>query len=146
MSEENKELDILDEVKNLEKVIKAKTLQRVVKKMKESARKVLELKEETHALLDTLKVSEKDSKRLIDFVNTLEEVTLSEMDKKGIKEDAKRYVHAEKEKVSSKIDQMNYQSSPFSTSSTNFNGYGTNAPQNVMFSSTNGETDIKLEI
>jgi len=95
--------DILDDIKNMEKLVKVRTLQKAMSSIKEKARKILELKEETTAILDSLEISSEDSKRIIDFVNSLTEVKLTEDDKKSIRDRVKSTIKDSKETISRKL-------------------------------------------
>ena len=83
------ESDVLDQVRSFEKAVKANLLIKAIKELKRLARSVNELKEESLALLEEVGMSEKDSKRILDFVNESSEVKLSEDDKKNIRDGVK---------------------------------------------------------
>jgi len=84
-----KKYDVLDSVKEMEKRTKALMLLDAVSKIKGMAREVLELKEETAIILDELGVSKIDSKRIVDFVNSLSDIKLSDKDKEIMREEVK---------------------------------------------------------
>jgi len=93
MSKDDKKevnLDILDEVKKIEKMVQVAALRKMLVDIKKKARQILELKEETTYVLDELGISTEDSKRIIDFVNSLGEVKLSEEDKKDLRQRVKK--------------------------------------------------------
>lgn len=88
--------DVLDQIKEVEKMVKAQALIKVLTSLKEYAREVLVLKEKTTALLAELGISETDSKRVIDFINNSPEVQLTETDKKDIQGKARETVKDKK--------------------------------------------------
>lgn len=112
-----KQNDILDEIKAVDRAIRAQTLARILTQIKEKAKKVLELKEEVNALLEATGLSTEDIKRVIDFVNSLDEVQLTDSEKKEIRTDARSVVKNEKKTAEKKINespQINFsQISPY---------------------------------
>lgn len=98
MSEEN-QIDILDQVKKIDKAIKAKLLIEKIAQLKEFAREVNVLREQSIATLEELDLSPKDIKRIIDYVNELPEVKLSERDKKEIRDDIHEEIGEQKTKT-----------------------------------------------
>ena len=102
MSKEKEEqkLDILDEVKKVENVVRVAALRKMLAEIKKKARQILELKEETTCILEELNVSAEDTKRIIDFVNSLSGVKLSEKDKKDLRQRIKKNIFNEKKTLS----------------------------------------------
>ena len=76
--------NILDQVCEAEKVIKTHLLVKRMVDFKNLARQVLEAKEESRLMLSDIGINEEDAKRVIDFVNALPEIQLSEEDKRDI--------------------------------------------------------------
>lgn len=101
---ENKQLDIVDEIKKIEQTIRRKALLNVINDIKAKARKIIELKEETSTLLESLGINDIDSKRVIDFVNSLPDTQLSDSDKKDIKEKMSNEAKKQKTAASKKIE------------------------------------------
>src|SRR2546423_14706736 len=97
--EDEKKPDILDDIKRIDRAIRAKTLAEVLATLKEKAHEVLRLKEETNQLLEAAGVSTEDSKRIIDFVNSLDDVQLSETEKRSLREETKEEVSGIRKKA-----------------------------------------------
>ena len=100
---EHKPVDILDEVKAIERAVRKKRLLAALTELKDKAHKILELKEECLSLLEAIGVSDEDQKRIIDYVNNSSDVALSESEKKDIRIKAKEKEVSEKKKVETKI-------------------------------------------
>jgi hypothetical protein len=96
--------DILEDVKKYEKALKVRCIVKSMEQIKKMAHEVLELKDKSISLFKEFGLADEDIKRLIDFVNSLSDVKLSEDDHKGTKEWAKKEANSlrkEIEKVSS---------------------------------------------
>lgn len=102
---ENQDKDILDEVKTIEKMTKRYLIIKTLGSLKKKARQVLEMKEECTFTLAELGIDEKDVKRIIDFVNNLPEVQMTDEDRKELKERCRRILKDEKEKIEKKMDE-----------------------------------------
>jgi|SRR5882672_11540438 len=100
---EAKTSDFLDEFKQVERAIRARALAKMLSTLKEKAHEILELKEYTNAVLEELGVEEADCKRLIDWVNSLEQVKLSKSDKESIRENSRRDVRKERKEAEKKM-------------------------------------------
>ena len=100
---EHKPMDVLDEIKAIERVVRKKRLLAALTELKDKAHKILELKEECLSLLEAIGVSDEDQKRIIDYVNNSGDVVLSESEKKDIRTKAKEKEVSEKKKVETKI-------------------------------------------
>lgn len=92
MNEEKKEdvqeeNDVLEQVKKVEKSIKAKILIDKIGELKKHAKQINELKECSIATLEELQLSKADVKRIIDYINELPDVKLTEREKADIRED-----------------------------------------------------------
>lgn len=92
-------VDILDQVKKIDKAIKAKLLIEKIAQLKTYAREVNELREKSVATLEELDLSPKDIKRIIDYINELPEVKLSERDKEEIRSDINEVMTEEKQET-----------------------------------------------
>lgn len=110
--------DVLDQIKEIERMVKAQTLIKILSTLKQNAREILELKEETTALLEELGISETDSKRIIDFINNSSEVQLTEKDKKDIREEVKTVVSAKKKISQEEFEKKFHQNSYFQWNTT----------------------------
>ncbi len=78
MSKAENEGDILENLKKIDKAVKAKVLIEEIARIKSQAKQVLEIKSRINARLESLGVAQKDQKRIIDYVNELPEVKLTE--------------------------------------------------------------------
>jgi uncharacterized protein YoxC len=107
MSEEKqkKEVDILDQVRNAEKVLKTHLLLKQLQVIKKLAKEVLITKEKTKMILEDIGLKEEDVKKVIDFVNSLPEVQLSETEIKELKEDVKDEGKKERQTIQKKIEE-----------------------------------------
>lgn len=92
-------VDVLEQVKKIDKAVKAKLLIEKISIIKEFAREVNELREKSNAMLEELGLSPKDIKRVIDYVNELPEVKLSERDKIEIRDEMHNNISVEKTKT-----------------------------------------------
>lgn len=99
MSKETQEVDVLDQVKKIDKAVRAKLLIEKIALLKKYAREVNELKEKSMIVLEELGLSDKDMKRIIDYVNELPEVKLSERDKKDLRDGIHEEMSEEKNEV-----------------------------------------------
>lgn len=80
----------LEDLKQIEQSKKKRVLAKALSKIKDNARAILEAKEGCSAILRTLKINDKESKQIIDWVNSL--VELSDADKEKISENAKSII------------------------------------------------------
>ena len=101
---ETRPTDVLDEIKKVEQTVRRRALAKSIGDMKDKAKKILELKEETVAMLEALGISDVDSKRVIDFLNSCPDVQLTENDKKSIRERANDNAKKQKQEVVKKIN------------------------------------------
>jgi len=101
---EKKEPDILDEVKKIEKITKAQLLRKAVRKIKNYAREILELKEKTLIELEEIDIAKGEIKKVIDFVNSLPDVQLTENDKKELRDEVKKSVKEERSDVEKEVE------------------------------------------
>ena len=106
MTDKNEKLDILEDVKKIERFKKAQVLAEAIGEIKSYAKEVLVLKEKTDLLLEEIGISKEDSKRIIDYVNSLAKLT--EVDKKDIREEVKRVKSKKEEKVEEKMEKNPY--------------------------------------
>lgn len=76
--------DNLLNIKKLEEYKKNQTLVKLVEEVKSYAKEILILKEKTIILLKEFNISENESKRIIDYINSI--VKLTETDREKIKD------------------------------------------------------------
>lgn len=117
--------DVLDQIKAIERAVKAQTLMKILSSLKKYAREILVLKEKTTIMLEELGISDTDAKRIIDFINNSSEVQLSETDLKKIREEMKETV-SEKKSESQEVIEKKMTTLLGNTTSTyplNFVGY-----------------------
>lgn len=91
--------DILDDVKEAEKKIKRAAFLKMIPKLKTMAAEVNILKKKAELMLEEVGLDEKDIKRVIDFINSLPSVELSDKDIKELKEGVKDDVDESKRKA-----------------------------------------------
>ena len=99
-----KPADILDEVRAAESATRKIMLIKTLGQLKKMAKDVLELKEKTQALISELGISADDSKRLIDFINNLSAVKLTESEVKASQEWAKLQVAGKRKDAEEKVE------------------------------------------
>lgn len=121
---ENK--SVLDDLKKIEEQKKKKLLIKSLNKLKEKAREVMTIKEETNAILNNLWLSTKEQKQIIDWINSLDDVQLSDDDRKEIAEEMKEEMKEEKEIINKKTEEI-WGSNPFIWSVTTAGNYNWNA-------------------
>lgn len=143
MADKTKEIketkdDVLDQFKKAEKMIKTNLLLKSIGNLKKLAREVLEIKEETRIMLSEIGISEEDSKRVIDFINSL--VELSEADKKEIRDEVKKGLASDRKEIEKKVEE-----SPlfFGSNSGSVNAYYS-ASGTGLYTTTTGSNDITL--
>jgi len=98
-NEVKKEDDILSQIKEVERIKKQVLLMRSIKQLRIIAKKVLSAKKEMDYLLEELFLSKEDKKRVIDFINSQEDVQLNKSEKKNIKDQVKKELEGEKKKI-----------------------------------------------
>ena len=91
----------LDNIKKLEEYKKNQTLVKIVQEVKSYAKEILILKEKTILLLNESDIPEKESKRIIDYINSI--VKLTETDKEKIKDSVKAIFEEEEKEVAMAI-------------------------------------------
>jgi len=106
------EVDILDQVRIMEKNVKARMLMKKIVELKELCKDIKEDKEECVIILQEIGIDEKDIKRIIDFINNSADVDLTEEDKKQIRERVKKNVKNERERLNEKVSEMMTSTSP----------------------------------
>jgi len=146
MAKEIKEPDILDEIKKVEKITKAQLLRKAIKKIKDYAREIVELKEKTQIELEEIGIKDEDIKRVIDFVNSLPDVQLTENDKKDLRDSVKKSVQSEKKDVEKEIEDKGIDLLKFTTNSDNltWSTQSTSSGYSVNLCSSGNSTSIKL--
>jgi len=101
-----KKPDVLEDVKEVDRKIRAKILYKKIGDIKEWAKEIATLKEKTELLLEELGVEKEDIKRLIDYATNSPEAQLTDADKKDLRETVKKEVIKFKDKAKEKIDDM----------------------------------------
>ena len=97
--------DIVDELKASEGAIRKIVLIKMLDELKVMAHQVFEYKEKCHILLAEIGVPEADAKRVIDFINNLSSVQLSDADKEEIRKWAKKEVQMERQSVTKRLEE-----------------------------------------
>lgn len=98
-----KEGDVLDELRKIDKAIKAKLLIEKLAQLKKIARQINELREETTVSLEELGLTKADIKRVIDYINESPGVKLTKADKEEIRDRVRNEGEEEREKVEEKV-------------------------------------------
>jgi len=129
-----KEKDVLEDVKRADKIVRAHLLIKQLGKLKVLAREILIAKQKSNLILQDLGIEDKDIKRIIDFVNSCNDVCLTENDLAEIQKEVKEKGRRTRQEVQEKIE-----SSPaFFTTATatgvggsigSFSGYSINTAQ-----------------
>lgn len=143
---EKKQPDILDEVRKIEKITKAQLLRKAVKKIKEYAREIVELKEKTLIELEEIGIAESEIKKVIDFVNSLPDVQLTDNDKKELRDEVKKSVKEERSDVEKEVEKKGLDIFKYSESSDLAYTYSNSAPNtySVGLCSSNSTETIKI--
>lgn len=95
----------LDNLKKMNENIQKKTLSKLLINLKKKAKEIYKLKYFTNSLLNECWISEKESKAIIDWINSLWDIQLNEDDKKEIKEEVKQEIKETKKKVEKKFEE-----------------------------------------
>lgn len=93
---------LLEDLKKLEATKKKQVLAAVLNKIKDDALEVLKLKERYKLFMDQLGVSEKESKQIIDWINSL--VSLTDSDKESLKKSVISELEQKRKTVEKKIE------------------------------------------
>ena len=103
---EKKSHDILDDIKRVEKILTQQLLVRVISQLKQEAKETLKRKIRVKLMLKEVGISDDDAKRVIDFVNELPEVKLTEEEVKEIRDSVRESVRRDKSKVQKKMEEV----------------------------------------
>lgn len=106
MTKEKKDKTFLDSLKDTEEKIKKKAMANALTEMKGYARDVLNLKFKMLKKLEQFGLDEKEIKGIIDWINSLPDVQLSEKDKKDIENEVKEEVVVEKKEAEDFINTL----------------------------------------
>lgn len=106
MTKEKKDKTFLDSLKDTEEKIKKKAMSNALTEMKGYARDVLNLKFKMLKKLEQFGLDEKEIKGIIDWINSLPDVQLSEKDKKDIENEVKEEVVVEKKEAEDFINTL----------------------------------------
>ena len=152
MANKEKSIDVLDQIKNIEKTVKAKMLIQSISELKKMCKEVSTLKEKCVITLEEIGIDEVDIKRIIDFVNELPEVKLTSDDKKSIRDTIKNSTKNQRENVAKKIGEeidlhnYNYISAAGTTSTANSIGYTTSATSVNFVGGMGGNQQLSVNV
>jgi len=147
--------DILEEVKELDRQVRAKIVFEKLGEIKKWAREIAELKLKTQFLLEELGVEDADIKRLIDYATNSPEAQLDKDDVADLKDEVRDMIASSKKKIEKKmaetipyayvmsasgVDNMTTGGS-YTTSST-----GSTADGTTTWTATGGTDDIEFSI
>lgn len=91
--------DILSDIRELETRKRKALLAKKIVDLKKVAKRINELKAETELLFEELHLTKEDSKRVIDFVNELDEVKLTASEREAIRSRMKKGLQEDKESI-----------------------------------------------
>lgn len=106
---------MLDQLKKVNVKTREALVQSMLKDLKVIAKRVLEEKYRMTVLLKKLWVQDKESKQIIDWVNSLPDVVLSSDDECDIEDDVDGLISWKKEKAEEKVDSITIDNSAFSS-------------------------------
>lgn len=99
-----KENNALDQLKDIEQKKQKAVLIKALKFLKQKAKEVLAAKYATNEILKQLNISKDDQKAIIDWVNQLQDVKLSDDDETVIEDEVKDFIADKKKKVESELE------------------------------------------
>jgi len=102
MEEEN-DVDILDEVKKIDRVKRRQLLLTEFEKVKQLAKQVIESKEKCKMILEEVGLKEEDIKKVIDFVNSMDEVKLSDSKRENLRDTVKIGIKVRRDEIAEKM-------------------------------------------
>lgn len=97
--------DILEDLRGAEKAVKAQLLVKQLSVLKGLARDIFEAKEQSVMILEEIGVNKEDVKRIVDFVNSMPSVQLTENDFKDLREKVKSNLSSDRKKVEQKVEE-----------------------------------------
>lgn len=126
---EEKKLNVLDEVKRLEKIRKARLLSSALVELRKKAKQILILKRETNSLLKEIGLCKSDRKKIVDYINST--IKLTPADKSKIRNESVETKEDFVKEIEKKIkdspitDQFSYYSLGNTTGTNNLANYCT---------------------
>lgn len=102
--EKSEKVDILDEIRHIERQIKQQILLKAVTDLKDEAKKIKRMKLKTQLKLAEMGLSEADAKRVIDFINESSESQLSDEEIKELRREAIQEVKGKKKEMVEKME------------------------------------------
>lgn len=107
MSKNNeKQPDILDEIRGLDKMVRKFLLIRLLAHVKFVSKKILRYKEGIRSVLAEAGIPEEDIKRIIDFVNESPEVKLTEQELKEARQESRDFVKGKRRDIEQEIEKQ----------------------------------------
>jgi hypothetical protein len=100
-----KDISALDQMKDVEEKKKKYRLLKVVSMLKTAAKNVQEWKEICNVYLNDISEDEKEKKQIIDWINSLDDVQITDDRKQQIKNDEMKKINTEKKKVDEQLEQ-----------------------------------------
>lgn len=144
---EEKQVDVLDQFKKAEKAIKANLLIKSMSRLKVLAKEVLRAKEETEIILKEIGISGKDIKRIIDFINSFPETSLTDEEIKELTRKGRSSLRENRKEVEEKFSDITFVGSGFTMDSSHLSSVTTTADSNLNFvsmSDTSKSLDIQI--
>ena len=102
----DKEKTLFENLKDLEERKKKWVMGKILTRIKKDAQEVLKLKEKFDFLMEELKIDKKEAKQIIDWINSL--VQLTESEKENLKKEAKNLIEDEQKEVEKKIKKQDF--------------------------------------
>lgn len=123
---EVQEVDVLDQIRKADKLIKQQLLLKKLKDIKKMARQILELKEQSVMILEEIGIEAGDVKRVIDFINESSDVKLTEEDRNDLRRSIKDSVKSKKNEIHNELEK-HIEKNPFIGYSTTTSSLGSQA-------------------
>lgn len=99
------EADILDDLRRAESLNKQRLFLKNLSNIRKLARAVQEAKAEIEAILESVGVKDKDTKRVIDFVNELDDVKMTDEQRKAINERVRKNLAEDRREAQKSTDE-----------------------------------------
>jgi hypothetical protein len=149
MEKLEKKKDILEDVKELDRKVRAKVVYEKISDIKEWAKEISTLKQKTQLLLEELGVETEDIKRLIDYATNSPEAQLTKSDLDNLRESVKDIIKDSKKKAQKKIEELPMVTTGYTTGGmsgaswtiSNTSGINTIPSANMAYCSNTGGTD-----
>jgi transcriptional regulator with AAA-type ATPase domain len=113
MEKNKKQKDILEDIKEIDKMVKIHLLRENIGEIKKMAKDIIKIKKKTELILEDIGIDNDDIKRIIDFVNSLDSTKLTDDNISELKKEVKNRNKEKKEKIEENINDNIYQNQVF---------------------------------